>query len=208
MRWLTALVAILWIGVGAAVVRAQVAKPATTVKTAGTLSAAKAIRIAHLVREVPHSRWLARCSAFPATAVDDIARVSAHRAGAREWLLAKRVGQRLAVGTLTAYRVGTYQGVGVYAVRGPTVLREQMAADPACSHAIPWPQVRDLPKAALTAIAPGLVCCGASSAGPAWRCDRSKALGGDVTVSRLDGYGPGVVGAQGPCADYAGEVTP
>ena len=170
------------------------------------LSAAIAVVIAAtpLPATVPHGRWLARCSAVPVSAADGITVVAAYtRPRTRAWLLAKGA----QTGHLICHRIGTYNAVGVWACRGPLLLRDRMAADAACSHAIPWPQVRDLPTAALQAIASGLVCCGASSAGQVWRCDRSAALGGDVTVNRLDGYGPGVVGAQGPCADY-GEVTP
>ena len=173
----------------------------------GIMAAWLAVAPLPLKTTVPHSRWLARCSALPVSAVDGIAVVAKHRPGAYQWILGKVVDGQLRVGVLVAYRVGTYQGVGVYAVHGPTVLRDRMAAAPECSHAIPWPDVRDLPTAALTAIASGLVCCGEGTRGErtvtAWRCDQSAALGGPVTVSRLDGYGPAVVAGGSPCSDYA-----
>ena len=168
----------------------------------GIMAAFLAVAPLPLKTNVPHSRWLARCSAFPETATDGITRVAAHRPGALQWLLAKQDNGKLYVGVLVAYRIGTYEGTGVYAVHGPTILRDRMAADPNCSHAIAWPDVSGLPQAALTAIASGLICCGDSSAGRAWRCDRSAALGGDVTVNRLDGYGPSVVAGTDPCEAY------
>jgi len=168
----------------------------------GIMAAFLAVAPLPLKTNVLHSRWLARCSAFPETSTDGITRVAAHRPGALQWILGKTVNGRLHVGVLVAYRIATYAGVGVYAVHGPTILRDRMAADPNCSHAIAWPDVSSLPQAALNEIASGLICCGASSAGRAWRCDRSAALGGDVTVSRLDGYGPGVVAGTDPCEAY------
>lgn len=95
----------------------------------GIMAAWLAIAPLPLVNTVPHSRWLARCSALPVSAVDGLTVVASHRPGAREWLLGKLVAGRLYVGTLTAYRIGTYAGVGVYAVRGPTILRDRMSAD-------------------------------------------------------------------------------
>jgi hypothetical protein len=172
--------------------------------SAQTVAPAPTAPPAPLSRIVPHSRWLARCAAVPVSAADGIEVMrSATRPGVRTWWLRK--GRHR--GVLAAYRIGAYQGAGVYAVHGPTALRERMAAAPECSHAIPWGEVASLPRQALEAIAPGLVCCGEATRGgatvAAWRCDRSAALGGDTRIQRLDGYGPGVVAGGSPCSDYS-----
>jgi len=142
----------------------------------------------------PHSSWLARCTGLPVEAVDGITIVKATVHPDRVSALLRKGDYR---GFLQCYRMGVFQSAPVFACYGPTVLRDRMAADPACSHAIAWTAVSGLPQAARDWIKARSTCCGKSSLGRAWPCSWAK-----VTVERLDGYGPGVVGSADPCAEY------
>ena len=142
----------------------------------------------------PHSSWLARCTGLPIEAVDGITIVKATIRPDRVSALLRKDKYR---GFLECHRIGVYSGAPVFACYGPTVLRDRMAADPACSHAIAWSAVAGLPQAARDWIKARSTCCGKSSLGRSWPCSWAK-----VTVERLDGYGPGVVGSADPCAEY------
>jgi len=78
----------------------------------GFIAAWLAIAPLPLVKTVPHSRWLARCSAVPVSTSDGLTVVAAHRPGAYVWLLGMVVNNRLYVGTLTAYRIGGSRSLG------------------------------------------------------------------------------------------------
>lgn len=175
----------------------------TTIITALLVIASAIAPDLDLDRVVPHSTWLARCSAVPTDALDGIEISPAStRPGVVEWEL--RQGTR--VGVLRAYRLGVYAGIPVYAVRGPTVLRDRMALDPACPQVKTWPEVRDLPAAVVAWIAERSTCCGSATVGgmeyAAWPC-AWELVAGRVTVARRDGFGPGVVGSNAPCEGYA-----
>lgn len=150
---------------------------------------------------VPHSAWLARCSALPVDALDGIEVIRATIRQDRVSALLRK-GDRM--GWLQCYRLGVYAGAPVFACYGPTILRDRMAADPGCSHAIQWSAVKDLPAAAKTAIAPWLVCCGSWTVAGQARSEVpcSWVLDGKAT-GNLTGYGPGVVGGDSPCDAYA-----
>jgi hypothetical protein len=128
-----------------------------------------------LEAEVPHSRWLARCSAVPTDAAEGITVTHAtQRPGVRAWRLKKGTKR----GILVCYRMGSYSGMPVYACHGPTILRSRMAASPDCTHAIPWSQVGSLPQAVKDWLADKTTNCGANQ------------------------YGPGVVAGTDPCEEY------
>jgi len=143
--------------------------------------------------DVPHSAWLARCSALPISALDGIEIIKATVRPTRVSALLRK-GDRM--GWLSCNKIGVYSGVPVFACYGPTVLRDRMAADPNCTHAIAWSAVAGLPVAVRDWVKARSTCCGESSLGPAWPCGMPG-----VTVTRLDGIGPGVVGAEHPCGE-------
>jgi len=143
--------------------------------------------------DVPHSAWLARCSALPISAFEGIEIVKATVRPTRVSALLRK-GDRM--GWLQCHKVGVYSGAPVFACYGPTVLRDRMAADPGCTHAIAWSAVASLPAAVRDWVKTRSTCCGESSLGPAWPCGMAG-----VTVTRLDGIGPGVVGAEHPCGE-------
>jgi hypothetical protein len=156
---------------------------------------------------VPHSRWLAQCSAIPVSAVDGI---TVERVTVRQGRLSASLRAGKARGWLQAHRLGTLSGAGVWAVRGPTALRDRMAQAPECSRVVSWSQVETLPSAAKAWIAERSTCCGLATLGGrelrAWPCAwgvvASEHHRPGLAVQQLAGYGPGVVGARGPCADY------
>jgi hypothetical protein len=163
---------------------------------------------------VPHSRWLAQCRAFPVDATAGIT-VERVRVRPRRVTALLRAGKRR--GWLQAHRLGTLSGAGVWAVRGPTALRNRMALSPECSGAngrvIPWTSAKDLPPAAKAWLAERVTCCGEATYKDrtyhAWPCARglptSTQYREGFTVVRFDGYGPPVVGSEGACAEYAQE---
>lgn len=166
---------------------------------------------------VPRSRWLAQCRAFPVDAAAGIT-VERVRVRPRRVTALLRAGARR--GWLQAHRLGTLSGAGVWAVRGPTALRDRMATSPECSGAngrvIPWAGVKDLPAPARAWIAERSTCCGRATIGGrefrawpcAWALPASELHRPGLEVQQLVGYGPGVVGARGPCAEYAAEPEP
>jgi hypothetical protein len=163
---------------------------------------------------VPRSRWLAQCSALP---VDTTAGITVERVRVRPRRVTAllRAGKRR--GWLQAHRLGTLSGSGVWAVRGPTALRNRMALSPECSGAngrvIPWTSAKDLPPAAKAWIAARATCCGEATykgrTYRAWPCARGLPVSPQYregfAVVRLDGYGPPVVGSKGACSEYAQE---
>lgn len=158
-------------------------------------------------RPVPHSRWLAQCTAIPVSAVDGLA---VERVTVRRGRLSASLRAGKARGWLQAHRLGTLSGAGVWAVRGPTALRAAMQASPDCTRVIAWDQVAALPATAKAWIAERSTCCGLATLGgrefKAWPCSwgvvASEYHRPGLAVQQLAGYGPGVVGARGPCADY------
>ena len=153
---------------------------------------------------VDHSRWLARCDSMPVEAVDGI-EIESVRTGNGRIVAVVRKGKYL--GYLTASRLGVYQGSPVYSVVGPTVLRDRMDADPACPQVVPWPQLGELGADARDWIAERSTCCGEAVVSGrtyrSWPCRWSTDRPGEITITRLDGYGPGVVGSRRPCAAYS-----
>lgn len=156
-----------------------------------------------LETDVPHSSWLARCSALPISAIDGLTVIKAT-------VYADRVTAVLVkdkrIGFLQCHRLGVYSGAPVYTCWGPTVIRDRMALDPACTHAIPWSAVPGLALAVKTWVAERSTCCGVATVGgevrSEWPC-RWELIPGRVTVTSRSGYGPGVVGADQPCAHVA-----
>jgi hypothetical protein len=159
---------------------------------------------------VPHTRWLAQCDALP---VDATAGITVERVRVRPGRVTAllRAGKRR--GWLQAHRLGAYGGSDIWAVRGPTALRDRMASSPSCSRVVAWPQVGQLPAAALAWIAERSTCCGrATLAGRefrawpcAWQLAASPGFRPGLAVDELVGYGPGVVGSTGACAEYTEE---
>jgi hypothetical protein len=156
---------------------------------------------------VPHSRWLAQCTAIPVSAVDGL---TVERVTVRQGRLNASLRAGKTRGWLQAHRLGTLSGAGVWAVRGPTALRDRMAQAPECSRVVSWSQVGALPSVAKAWIAERSTCCGLATLGGrefrAWPCSwgvvASEHHRPGLAVQQLAGYGPGIVGARGPCADY------
>ena len=146
---------------------------------------------------VPHSAWLARCSALPVEALDGIEIVKASVSPGQVSVFLRR---GTAYGWFSAHSIGVYQGATVYACYGPTALRGRMAASSTCSHAIPWNAVKALPGAVRDWVAARSTCCGRATMGgqevTAWPCSWAPAR---VTVEELTSIGPGVVGSESPC---------
>lgn len=149
--------------------------------------------------DVPHSSWLARCTALPVAAVEGLEVIKATVYAGRVTAILRKDRR---VGFLQCHRLGVYSGAPVYACWGPTVLRDRMAIDPNCTHAIPWSAVKDLALAVKTWIAERNTCCGVATIGgevrSEWPC-RWELEPGRVTVTSRTGYGPGVVGSDQPC---------
>jgi len=152
---------------------------------------------------VEHSRWIARCEALPVDAVSDI-EIESVRTGQGRITAVLTKGRYL--GYLTADRLGVYLGIPVYSVIGPTVLRDRMASDPACPQVKTYQDLATLGPVARDWIAERSTCCGEATVNGrtyhAWPCRWSIDRPAEITVTRIDGIGPGVVGSRGACVDY------
>jgi hypothetical protein len=164
---------------------------------------------------VPHARWLAQCDAFT---VDAAAGITVERVRVRPGRVTAllRAGKRR--GWLQAHKLGALNGKAVWAVRGPAALMAAMASSPSCSgsngRVVAWSAVKDLPAPVLAQIAQWFTCCGSATlAGRefrewpcAWQLAASPQFRPALAVDRLDGYGPGVVGSTGACAEYTEDI--
>jgi hypothetical protein len=108
------------------------------------------------------------------------------------------------------HRLGSQRsGWSWYAVRGPVPLRAELAL--AGCRVVPYTTAKSEPPPVNAWLeAAGMTCCGAATwrgrAFTSWPCSWTTEREGQGTVTRLDGYGPGVVGGRSACADYAAET--
>lgn len=159
-----------------------------------------------LTVDVPHSSWLARCTALPITAIEGLTVLKAT-------VYADRVTAVLvkdkAVGFARCHKLGVYDKIPAYACWGPTALRDKMAADKVgcvAGGVIDWGKVAVADPKLVAWIAERSTCCGVATVGgevrSEWPC-RWELEPGRVTVTSRSGYGPGVVGAEQPCSHVA-----
>jgi hypothetical protein len=133
---------------------------------------------------VPHSRYVLQCVETPT--IQDTE--SYTRPGAIGWIGSSNV----------CYPLGELGANKWYACHGPTSVRDDLAGR--CVRAVSWTQAHTLPSPIKEFLGERSVCCGESSRGRIWRCSDAS-----VTVTRLDGYGPGVVAGTDPCEEYNAE---
>jgi len=119
--------------------------------------------------------------------------VTLAKATAKAGRVAVLVAVQKAPAWMSCHRLGEYDKAPVWACRGPDKLREQMASS--CALVASWADLGKLKDAKLRDwIIARSTCCGESSLGYEWPCAWKG-----VQVTRLDGYGPGVVGSERAC---------